>query len=91
MSRMQDALDVVSRVDDALDPTDEGQRPGRAIDPQLLGLIQRVAHREHLLDATATTPRSNSLTRPGRRRPATESFARRTTRGTTARKVTWSR
>jgi hypothetical protein len=31
------------------------------------------------------------LTRPGRRRPATGSSARRTTRGTTARKVTWSR
>jgi hypothetical protein len=31
------------------------------------------------------------LTRPGRRRPITGSSARRTTRGTTARKVTWSR
>jgi hypothetical protein len=64
--------------------------PGRPIDPQLLGLIQRVAHREHLLDGGAQS-RTDSLTRPGRRRPATRSSARRTTRGTTARKVTWSR
>jgi hypothetical protein len=83
-----------------VDPTDvdvapEDELPGRAIDPQLLALIQRVAHREHLLDGTGTTtpgrPQDNALTRPGRRRPATGSSARRTTRGTTARKVTWSR
>ncbi|MCD2192538.1 hypothetical protein LQ327_03910 [Actinomycetospora endophytica] len=77
--------------DGVVGPTDSDELPGRAIDPQLLTLIQRVAHREHLLDGTATTLRSNSQTRPGRRRPATESSARRTTRGTTARKVTWSR
>ena len=72
----------------------EDELPGRAIDPQLLALIQRVAHREHLLDGTGATPpgrtHDNSLTRPGRRRPATGSSVRRTTRGTTARKVTWS-
>ena len=81
-------------------PTDsdgahEDELPGRAIDPQLLALIQRVAHREHLLDGTGAStpgqPHDNSLTRPGRRRPVTGSSARRTTRGTTARKVTWSR
>jgi hypothetical protein len=73
----------------------EDELPGRAIDPQLLALIQRVAHREHLLDGTGAItpgqPYDNSLTRPGRRRPITGSSARRTTRGTTARKVTWSR
>ena len=70
----------------------EDELPGRPIDPQLLALIQRVAHREHLLDGTGAPGRThdNSLTRPGRRRPATGSSARRTTRGTTARKVTWS-
>ena len=81
----------MSGVDDVvLDGTTEEELPGRPIDPQLLNLIQRVAHREHLLE-TATAPRNSSLTRPGRRRPATESSARRATRGTTARKVTWSR
>jgi hypothetical protein len=81
----------VSRVDDGVvGPTDSDELPGRPIDPQLLSLIQRVAHREHLLE-TASAPRNSSLTRPGRRRPATESSARRATRGTTARKVTWSR
>jgi hypothetical protein len=84
---------VVSRVpDDAVDTVDTEELPGRAIDPDLLALIQRVAHREHLLSGTsADAPRTNALTRPGRRRPATGSSARRTTRGTTARKVTWSR
>ncbi len=73
----------------------EDELPGRAIDPELLALIQRVAHREHLLDGPAGPatgrPHNSTLTRPVRRRPATESSARRTTRGTTARKVTWSR
>ena len=73
-----------------LDLPSEEELPGRPIDPQLLALIQHVAHREHLLSGGAD-PRTDSLTRPGRRRPATGSSARRTTRGTTARKVTWSR
>ncbi|NMO93416.1 hypothetical protein [Actinomycetospora sp. TBRC 11914] len=79
--------------DETVDALVEEELPGRAIDPQLLTLIQRVAHREHLLDGTASAahPRNDNLTRPGRRRPATGSSARRTTRGTTARKVTWSR
>lgn len=84
----------MSRVqDDAVDATVEEELPGRAIDPDLLALIQRVAHREHLLSGTSAdaAPRTDSLTRPGRRRPATGSSVRRTTRGTTARKVTWSR
>jgi hypothetical protein len=84
---------VVSRVhDETVDAPAEDELPGRPIDPQLLTLIQRVAHREHLLDGTASAAhRNDNLTRPGRRRPATGSSARRTTRGTTARKVTWSR
>jgi hypothetical protein len=75
--------------DETVDVPEE-ELPGRPIDPALLTLIQRVAHREHLLDGAAH-PRNDNLTRPGRRRPATGSSARRTTRGTTARKVTWSR
>ncbi|MHC1562867.1 hypothetical protein ACR9E3_28230 [Actinomycetospora sp. C-140] len=71
---------------------------GGAIDPELLRLIQRVAHREHLLDGTAQMP-GQPRTRPTadssstRRRPAIGSVRRtslRATRGTTARKVTWS-
>jgi hypothetical protein len=86
---------VVSAVNPTdADATVEDELPGRAIDPQLLALIQRVAHREHLLDGTGPTtpgrPHDNPLTRPGRRRPATGSSVRRTPRGTTARKVTWS-
>lgn len=77
--------------DAALVPVEEEELPGRPIDPQLLELIQRVAHREHLLAQDDAHSRTNNLTRPGRRRPATRSSARRTTRGTTARKVTWSR
>ncbi len=69
----------------------EDEVPGRAIDPELLRLIQRVAHREHLLGGPDAARPNNSLTRPGRRRPVTGSSARRTTLGTTARKVTWSR
>ncbi|MDL5155446.1 hypothetical protein [Actinomycetospora termitidis] len=76
---------------DTAETVTEEELPGRPIDPQLLELIQRVAHREHLLPEGHAHPRSNNLTRPGRRRPATGSSARRTTRGTTARKVTWSR
>ncbi|WP_285586956.1 hypothetical protein [Actinomycetospora sp. NBRC 106378] len=83
MSAVHDDTSVV--------PVEEEELPGRAIDPQLLELIQRVAHREHLLADGDEHPRTNNLTRPGRRRPATRSSARRTTRGTTARKVTWSR
>ncbi len=59
------------------------------IDPALLRVITRVAHREFLLPEGS--PRTSSLTRPGRRRPVSGSRAQRTTRGTTARKVTWSR
>jgi hypothetical protein len=81
----------VSRVHDDTTDVVEEELPGRPIDPALLTLIQRVAHREHLLDGTAGATHNSSLTRPGRRRPVTESSARRTTRGTTARKVTWSR
>jgi hypothetical protein len=82
---------VVSGVHDTdVDVTVDEELPGRAIDPDLLALIQRVAHREHLLPG-ATARTDNALTRPGRRRPATGSSARRTTRGTTVRKVTWSR
>ena len=82
----------MSRVPDTdVDVTVDEELPGRAIDPDLLALIQRVAHREHLLSGGAAARTDNALTRPGRRRPATGSSARRTTRGTTARKVTWSR
>jgi hypothetical protein len=82
----------VSPVQDTdVDLTVDEELPGRAIDPDLLALIQRVAHREHLLPGAAGARTDNALTRPGRRRPATGSSARRTTRGTTARKVTWSR
>jgi hypothetical protein len=59
------------------------------IDPELLRVIRRVAHREFLLPEGST--RTSSLTRPVRRRPLTVSRAQRATRGTTARKVTWSR
>jgi hypothetical protein len=76
--------------DETVDVPEE-ELPGRPIDPALLTLIQRVAHREHLLDGSRAAHPDNPLTRPGRRRPATGSSARRTTRGTTARKVTWSR
>ena len=74
----------------------EAPREG-AIDPALLRLIQRVAHREHMLvgvPAPAAHPRSNAPTRSTRRRPAIgtarTSVPVRPTRGTTARKVTWS-
>ena len=70
--------------------------PAGAIAPELLRLIQRVAHREHLLDgapAASTRPRTNAPRSSARRRPAigtAHSTAVRVTRGTTARKVTWS-
>jgi hypothetical protein len=84
-------------VDD--DPVESVTVEGTPIDPQLLRLIQRVAHREHLLDGTVnngpatrlstTAPRSSA-----RRRPAIgtvrTSTSVRAARGTTARKVTWS-
>jgi len=67
---------------------------GRAISPELLRLIQRVAHREYLLDGTpAPRPRTTAPRSPARRRPAigvARSSAARAARGTTARKVTWS-
>ena len=63
---------------------------GTPIDPELLSVIQRVAHRTHLLDP-APQIHSTATTRSARRRPAS-AVARHTrpTRGTTARKVTWS-
>ena len=59
------------------------------IDPELLRVIRRVAHREFLLPEGST--RTSSLTRPVRRRPLSIARAQRATRGTMARKVTWSR
>ena len=66
-----------------------------AIDPELLRLIQRVAHREHLLDGSvnshlAVRVRTTADSSSTRRRPAIGSARPRATRGTTARKVTWS-
>ena len=68
-----------------------------AIAPELLRLIQRVAHREHLLDGVPTVgsrPRTTAQRSSARRRPvigtAPSASAVRVTRGTTARKVTWS-
>ncbi|GAA4941011.1 hypothetical protein EV188_112130 [Actinomycetospora succinea] len=68
------------------------EAPGEgAIDPELLRLIQRVAHREHLLDGTvAPRVRTTADSSSTRRRPAIGSVRTRATRGTTARKVTWS-
>jgi hypothetical protein len=71
---------------------------GRAVDPDLLRVISRVAHREHLFGgptrsstlAMPTLPPKAS-NRPVRHRPVTASDVPRPTRGTTARKVTWSR
>ena len=61
------------------------------IDPELLRLIQRVAHREHLLDGSVhTRVRTTADSSSTRRRPAVGSARPRATRGTTARKVTWS-
>jgi hypothetical protein len=69
-----------------------------AVSPELLRLIQRVAHREYLLDGAAhahvAAPRPRTAPRsPARRRPAigtARGSSARGTRGTTARKVTWS-
>ncbi len=71
---------------------------GRAVDPALLRVISRVAHREHLFGGPS---RSSSLAmptlhpkasnRPVRHRPVTVPDVPRPARGTTARKVTWSR
>jgi hypothetical protein len=78
---------------------DDAPTEGEAIAPELLRLIQRVAHREHLLDgvpAMSTRPRTTAPRSTGstaRRRPAigsVRSAAARATRGTTVRKVTWS-
>jgi hypothetical protein len=77
-----------------VDAADDTPLRGTPIDPELLRLIQRVAHREHLLDGTpAPRPRTTSPRSPARRRPAVgnaHSIAARVARGTTARKVTWS-
>jgi hypothetical protein len=82
----------------AADTVEDTPPEGTPIDPQLLRLIQRVAHREHLLDGAADTaldPRSRTTAprSPARRRPAIGTVhgpSVRATRGTTARKVTWS-
>ena len=63
---------------------------GALVDPELLRTIQRVAHREYLLGREQTQTYRHPLTRPVRRRPSTVRSLR-TVRGTTARKVTWSR
>lgn len=77
----------------------EDDLDGTPVDPQLLRLIQRVAHREHLLDGTVDTHRAPRLRTtaprsPARRRPgigtARTSTPLRAAQGTTARKVTWS-
>lgn len=94
-------VSVVSEEDPA--HRDDAPTEGEAIAPELLRLIQRVAHREHLLDgapAVSTRPRTTAPRSTGstaRRRPAigtahssTTTAAVRATRGTTARKVTWS-
>ena len=80
-------------VDD--DPVESVTAEGTPIDPQLLRLIQRVAHREHLLDGTPATRLSTTAPRSSaRRRPAIGTVRTSTSvhaaRGTTARKVTWS-
>jgi hypothetical protein len=63
---------------------------GAGIDPELLRVIRRVAHREHLFPG-ATTTRTTPFDRPVRRRPVSAvTRSARTGRGTTARKVTWS-
>ena len=80
-------------VHDSRDLDEDAPREG-AIDPALLRLIQRVAHREHLLDgtvnSTAARVRTTADRSSARRRPAIGSAHTRATRGTTARKVTWS-
>jgi hypothetical protein len=73
----------------------EAPREG-AIDPALLRLIQRVAHREHMLVGVASPtahPRTTAQKSSTRRRPVigtARTASVRPTRGTTARKVTWS-
>jgi hypothetical protein len=62
---------------------------GAGIDPELLRVIRRVAHREHLFPG-ATSPRT-PFDRPVRRRPVSAvTRSAHAGRGTTARKVTWS-
>ena len=63
---------------------------GVLVDPELLRAIQRVAHREYLLGPAQTQSYRHPLTRPVRHRPSAVRPVR-TVRGTTARKVTWSR
>jgi hypothetical protein len=77
--------------DESTEPREEALLEGEHISPELLRLIQRVAHREYLLDGTpAPRPRTTAPRSPARRRPAIGSTHSRATRGTTARKVTWS-
>lgn len=76
--------------------TTERPAPGRSgtpavdIDPELLAVLTRVAHGEYLLGA-APGAHPTTLTRPVRRRPRVRTHSVRSSRGTTARKVTWSR
>ncbi|GLZ44633.1 hypothetical protein Acsp06_08180 [Actinomycetospora sp. NBRC 106375] len=80
--------------DENAQPLEDAPLEGEAISPELLRLIQRVAHREYLLDGTpAPRTRPTADSSSTRRRPAIGSVRRtslRATRGTTARKVTWS-
>jgi len=75
----------------ASDTTDvPADHEGTGIDPELLRVIRRVAHREHLFPG-ATTTRTTPFDRPVRRRPVSPvTRTARALRGTTARKVTWS-
>ena len=84
-------------TDPNTEPREDAPLEGRAIAPELLRLIQRVAHREYLLDGAptaSTRPRTTAPKISVRRRPAIgtarSSSAVRVTRGTTVRKVTWS-
>ena len=60
------------------------------IDPELLAVLTRVAHGEYLWSAPHGA-HPTTLTRPVRRRPHVRTHSVRPVRGTTARKVTWSR
>ena len=79
---MTAAVDTLTAADVLTSAADD-------IDPELLRVIQGVAHREFLLPHGPS--RTSSLTRPVRRRPAPVVRAPRATAGTTARKVTRSR
>ena len=72
------------------DTEDADVLEGVLVDPELLRTIQRVAHREYLLGREQTQTYRHPLTRPVRHRPSAVRTTR-SARGTTARKVTWSR